>query len=227
MNRISNGFKKVLAAAVVLCCCVAASFADNPVKGKTYIADMMGIDMFSLAFTSDTECVMTALIDETGSPANEKVYGTYKATGSSVTVTLEGDSMTFPYNASADVLTMEMGEGFTIQLKVKKEVASNPNAKAPSTLNGRTYVGNILGIEFMTIEFTSDKNCVVKVAGDIDDNGKPSYESVKGTYEYSSKDKNVKITIEGETMDFIYDASRNTLGIVEPNSGLTVQLEQK
>jgi len=224
MNRISNNVKKLFAAAVVLCCCAVAVFADNPVKGKTYVADMMGIEFMTLEFSGDSTCVMTAMTDMNSS---ESMTGTYTFnSNSTVSITMQGDTLDFPYDKASDALILDM-DGLKIELKVKKAAYINPDAKAPSSLTGRTYAGNLMGIEFMIISFNSDSSCTVKVADDVDYYGSVKYETAVASYSYDKDSLSVKLTYDGEDMDFKYNPSRNTLEITEPSSGLTIQLEQK
>ncbi|MBP5283453.1 MAG: hypothetical protein J6Y93_02165 [Treponema sp.] len=202
-----------------------ASAQSNPLIGKTYSADIMGIAALNVTFNDDDSCILEA-IDGTDISNYEKVDGSYKyLSNATVSITADdGSTLDFVYDKANDILRAVIDEdnGIMLELKPKTVKALDPNAVAPETLAGRTYSGSMLGKEFIRLSFTDDKNCDVTAFDGTDS------ETVKCTYTYDKSTGELKFHSEDEDFDdgeFRYEKGDNTIKIVIPD-GFTLSLEQ-
>lgn len=217
MNKL-----KVLVSLVVMALCSGFAFADNPVEGKKYVADVMGIEALSIEFVTYSKCVVTTLEEIDTSGPQE---GSYTVKGKTVTVTLKDETLAFDYDKKNDVLSLDAGNGIKLQLKAKKVVVEDPKAKFPKNLVGKTYAGEMMGMEFMTIEFKDKTKCVAKVASDFSMNS-IQYQTIEGTYTYDNSNGDMTITMDGDTQEFKYNKARKAI-TVSIDGDLSLELFEK
>lgn len=213
-------FFKALMVSVFLLAGSAAFTQANPLIGKTYIMDIMGIDGLRITFDDEHNLTAEVASDQSeGKIKYEKTSGTYTFfSNNTVSAEIDNDQIDFVYEPIREVLTTEVGDGMMLELRLSRQQEFDPNAVAPDSLAGRTYKADFMGVEFISITFVDDKKLEIKPADEEAETCEYTYDKATG-----------KITINGDDMDefnFRYEKGNNTLQATIAE-GLTLSLTQR